>query len=142
MAKYRLTKGSHSAYVGGKHVTYQAGVEGKDELELTDDQAKLPHLRKRIEKYYGPEVQSASAVQVASAPLDLKPDDDDDTSDDSDIDPKLAGVLAGNVDQVLAYINDHADDIETLEALREGETAGKGRKGVLDAIDNLLETEE
>src|SRR5687768_4924414 len=110
MAKYRLTKGSHSAFVGGKHVDYQAGVAGRDIMELTDAQAKLPHLRKRIEKYYGPESESATvpaAPANASSAIDLKPDEDD---DGNDVDPKIAGVLAGNVEQVLAYINDHDDD--------------------------------
>src|SRR5688572_29376889 len=141
MAKFRLTKGSHSAYVDGKHVNYQAGVEGKDIMELTDAQAKLPHLRKRIENYYGPDSESAStpAAPVSTtkpAPLDLKPDEDDTDTDDTD--PKIAAVLSGTVDQVLAYINDHDDDTETLEAMRTAEQSGKARKGVLDALDNLL----
>ncbi len=139
MAKYRLTKGTHSALIGGKggrRVEYQAGVEGKDVMELTDAQAKLPHLRKRIEKYYGPESENANAHAAsasAATAIDLKPDEDED-----DVDPKIAGVLAGNVDQVLAYINGHSEDDKTLEAMRTAEKGDKNRKTVLDALNELL----
>lgn len=124
--KYRLTKGSHSGLVGGQRVEYHAGVKGHDIMELTDVQAKLPHLRKRIEK-----------VHPSEAMIDLKPDQDS-GSGTEEADTEIAEVLAGNVEQVLAYINDHEDDDETLEALREGESAGKARKGVLDALNDLL----
>lgn len=143
MAKYRLTKGSHSALIGGKggkRVEYHAGVAGRDIIELTDEQAKLPHLRKRIEKVYGEESASAGSRESPNRPsataLDLKPDQDDDS--DEDTDPKIAAVLSGNVDQVLAYINDHADDDDTLEALRTAEKGDKKRKTVLDALNDLL----
>lgn len=149
MAKYRLTKGSHSALVGDKRVEYHAGVKGQDIIELTDEQAKLPHLRKRIEKVHGEEAGASAGSREspnrpsasAGSALDLKPDEDsDDTDSDSEgeLDPKIAAVLSGNVEQVLAYIADHEDDDETLEALREAEQSGKARKGVLDALNDLL----
>lgn len=152
MAKYRLTKGSHSALIGGKEgkrVEYHAGVAGQDIIELTDEQAKLPHLRKRIEKFYGEEAASAGSRESPNRPssqsarLDFKPDNesDEDTGENEDndtTDTNLAAVLSGNVDQVLAYIADHEDDDETLEALKEAETADKKRKGVLDALNALL----
>jgi len=68
--------------------------------------------------------------------LQFAPDEDGD--DDNGVDPEIAKVLAGNTEGVLAYINDHADDEDALEALRVSEQAGKKRKGVLDAVDELL----
>lgn len=82
-------------------------------------------------------------IQPVGGAIEFLPDDSGDGDNESDsgtvdLDPKLAAVLSGTVDQVLAYINDHADDDKTLEALREGEMEGKARKGVLDALNDLL----
>lgn len=130
MPKYRLIKGSHSGFAGSKRTEYRAGVAGQDILELTEAQADLPHLRKRIEKYHGPESVGTS--------IQFKPDDsDDDDAQDID-DPKISGVLSGNVEQVLAYINDHADGEDTLEALRTAEKSDKNRKAVMNALNDLL----
>lgn len=112
-----------------------------DTVDLTPAEAE--RLRK--------DIQPVGGTRDHPTPLQFVPDDergkgksssDDDGEDDDEsdeIDPKLAAVLSGNVDQVLAYIRDHEDDDETLEALREAEMASnKPRKGVLDAINDLL----
>lgn len=105
-------------------------------VELSAAEAK--RLRKDIQPMGGTSEQPTPLQFVPDDGGDDK-DDDDENGDDSDLDPKLAAVLSGNVEQVLAYIADHEDDIETLEALREGETGSKKpRKGVMDALDNLL----
>lgn len=124
MARYRLTKGTHSAFVDGERIEYIAGSKGHDIMELTDEQAKLPHFRKRVER-----------LHESVAALDFTPDED--SENENEPAPTLH-VLANNLDHVLAYINDHADDEDTLEALRKAEQGGKRRKGVLDALNDLL----
>lgn len=101
-----------------------------------------PAEAKRLRK----DIQPIGGTSDQPTPLQFVPDDDNDGivalnargDDNDDNDPKIAAVLSGNVDQVLAYINDHEDDDETLEALREAEMEGKARKGVLDALNALL----
>lgn len=120
MARYRLTKGTHSGWVDGERVEYVAGSKGHDILELTDEEAKLPHFRKRVERLHD-----------SVAALDFTPDDETENA------PTLH-VLAGNVDQVMAYIDQHADDDEVLIDLHKAESNGKRRKKVLDKLDELL----
>lgn len=105
-----------------------------DTVELSPAEAK--RLRKDIQPIGG-SIDQPTALQFV--PDDNGEDGDTGTDDGDDLDPKIAAVLSGNVDQVLAYINDHSDDDETLEALRDGEQASKKpRKGVLDALNDLL----
>lgn len=135
MARYQLKKGTHSAFVDGERVEYVAGSKGHDILELTDEQAKLPHFRKRVERLHDVE-RSHEAVTA----LDFTPDDDDGVvtlNAPGEPVPALH-VLAGNEKQVLAYIDQHADDEDALANLRKAETVGKRRKKVLDALNDLL----
>lgn len=85
------------------------------------------------------DIQPMGGTSDHPTPLQFVPDDNgaEDNGND-DLDPKLAAVLSGNVDQVLTYITDHEDDIETLEALRDAETNNKRRKKVLDTLNDLL----
>lgn len=130
MARYRLTKGTHSAFVDGERVEYVAGSKGHDIMELTDQQAKLPHFRKRVERLH------------ESAALDFTPDEEggsDSSNNGGENEPApTLHVLAGNEKQVLAYIDQHADDEDTLTDLRKAETGGKRRKKVMDALNDLL----
>lgn len=68
--------------------------------------------------------------------LQFVPDDSGEDESDGNLD--TSKVLAGNVDQVLASIEEHADDEDALTALRDAELEGKARKGVLDALNDLL----
>lgn len=99
-----------------------------DTVELSASEAK--RLKNDI-KLIGGTVEQSTTLQFV-------PDDGGDIENEDVNEPKIAAVLSGNVEQVLTYISDHEGDDETLEALREAEKAGKARKGVLDALNDLL----
>lgn len=128
MARYRLTKGTHSAFVDGERTEYVAGRKGHDIMELTEEQAKLPHFRRRVERLH------------ESSALDFTPDDeaDNESATESEAAPTLH-VLAGNEKQVLAYIEEHSDDEDALTALRDAETNGKRRKKIMETLNELLD---
>lgn len=157
MARYKLVSVKLSRSVQkmdaeGKPVFKVTGTneDGEPIYQLSGSGQKIPVYE--VKKYgLGSvvELSPAEAVQLKNdiqpiggtfeqpTPLQFTPDDDTDDTDETD--PKIAAVLSGNVDQVLTYINDHEDEDETLEALREAEKASnKPRKGVLDALNDLL----
>lgn len=138
MPKYRLTKGSHTTAIENdkgvvRRVTYTAGDRGNDILELTEEQAKLPHFRKRVEKVHagegGSSARSTSALSAGAA-IELKPDEDEDGVDLS--------ILDRNAPEVIDHLDTIADDEDALNTLREAEVKGKNRKSVLDVIDGLI----
>lgn len=118
MARYRLKKGTHSAFVGGERIEYVAGRKGHDIMELSEEQAKLPHFRRRVER-------------IQDFALDFTPDEDNAPA-------PVLHILSGNVDDVLRYIEKNEDNQEVLEELRKAESGGKRRKTVLDKLDELL----
>lgn len=129
MPLYRLEKGSHSTVKDGKRIVYTAGDSKHNTLELTAEQANLPHLRKRLTLIGGGGGTTTTTATAASSPLDFKPDDDSETD---------TSVLDQNVSDVVSYLDTIADDEEALTALREAEVQGKNRVTVLNAIDELL----
>lgn len=97
-------------------------------VDLTPAEAK--RLKNDI-KLVGGTVDQPTALQFV-------PDDEKGEGDEFNWDEEIEKTLAGNVDQVLAFIDKHQDDDETLEAVRSAEINDKKRKTVLDALDNLL----
>ena len=108
-----------------------------DRVELNAAEAR--RLKNDIQPIGGAvQNQNPTPIQFVPDGGDTDTDQDTDIDQDTDTDPKIAAVLSGNVDQVVAYINDHADDEDTLEALRKAEKEGKDRKAVINALNDLL----
>jgi hypothetical protein len=123
-SKYRLTRGTHTVVVKGHPTTYRANTPGEDILSLSDEDAKKPFLKGRLQKVSG----GAGKTAV----------EDDDEGQDTDSGDDWTSALSALTAPDAVKAIQQLETVEDATAAKEAEKAGKNRSTVVEAADAKL----